>query len=127
MDADLTMKTNNWIVEDPAWANYSKSVCTKEHYWTGYYGTDFFLCTKNSPGARIWFGFPNIAEHFYALQWCTNRWDTIFASYSLTEIQRFIDTISWPWRSKKCHLRVRDEVTKEYIPITDFIGAQTEA
>lgn len=121
MEADLTMATNNWIIEDPAWANYSHYIYTKEHYWTGYCGTDFFLRTKNSPGARIWFTWPNIAEHFYALQWCAGRWDTIFASYSLREIKRFIDTISWPLDSKRRSLRVRDEVTKEYIPITKFI------
>lgn len=122
MDNDLTMETNHWKMEDPAWANYSKSVCTKDHYWTGYCGTDFFLRTKNSPGARIWIVWPNIAEHFYALQWRGERWDTIFASYSLSEIKRFIDTLSWPLKSKMHHLRVRDEVTKEYIPIADFIG-----
>lgn len=127
MSQDLTMETNHWIVEDPAWANYSKFICTKEHYWKGYYGTDFFLRTKKSDGARFWVGFPNIAEHFYALQWDAGRWDTIFASYSLSEIKRFIDTMSWPWISKKHSLRVRDEVTKEYIPITDFIGTETEA
>lgn len=118
--ADLTMETNHWIVEDPAWANYSKSVCTKEHYWTGYCGSDFFLRTGNT--GRFWIVWPNIAEHFYVVQWSSNRWDTIFASYSLSEIKRFIDGISWPWINKKSSLRVRDEVTKEFIPITDFIG-----
>lgn len=122
MDNDLTMETNHWIMEDPAWANYSKSVCTKDHYWTGYCGTDFFIRTQKSKGARFWVRWPNIAEHFYALKWRSNRWDTIFASYSLSEIKRFIDTIDWPMESKRWALCVVDEVTKENIPITKFIG-----
>lgn len=118
---DLTMETNHWIVEDPAWTNYSKCVCTKEHYWTGYCGDDFFLKTSNT--GRFWVRWPNIAEHFYALQWRTRRGlDTIFASYSLSEIKRFIDAIDWPLDSKRYALCVVDEVTKERIPITDFIG-----
>lgn len=121
MDNDLTMETNHWIVEDPAWASYSKCVCTREHYWTGYCGDNFFL--KNGKGSRFWVRWPNIAEHFYTLQWRTRRrWDTIFASYSLSEIKRFIDAINWPLESKRYALCVVDEVTKERIPITKFIG-----
>lgn len=120
MCEDLTMETNHWIVEDPAWANYSKSICTKDHYWTGYCGTNFFL--KNGNCSRFWVKWPNIAEHFYALKWKSDRWDTIFASYSLSEIKRFIDAINWPPESKRYALCVVDEVTKERIPITKFIG-----
>lgn len=123
MEKDLTMETNHWVVEDPAWAGYSKCVCTKEHHWTGYCGDDFFL--KTSKTGRFWVTWPNIAEHFYALQWQARafRYDTVFASYSLSEIQRFIDamTVNWPYSSKKM-LRVIDEVTKENVPITKFIG-----
>ena len=126
MDNDLTTETNHWKVEDPAWANYSKCVCTKDHYWTGYYGNDCFLKTGKTGFFHV--TWPNIAEHFYALKWETRpfRRRTIFASYSLFEIQRFIDTMDWPWRSKRFSLSVTDEVTKEHIPITDFIGTVNE-
>lgn len=126
MRADLTMETNNWVVEDPAWANYSKCVCTPEHYWTGYYGTDFFL--KSGKTGFFHVTWPNIAEHFYSLQWEQEPFHrrAIFASYSLSEIQRFIDTMSWPWKSKRYSLSVTDEVTKKHIPITDFIGIQAK-
>ena len=126
MDADLTMKTNNWIIEDPAWANCCKCTCTKDHYWTGYYGSDFFL--KSGKTGFFHITWPNIAEHFYTLQWNISPFKrrAIFASYSLFEIQRFIDTMDWPWKSKRWCLSVTDEVTKEHIPITDFIGTTSE-
>ena len=126
MSNDLTMETNHWIVEDPAWANYCKCTCTKDHYWTGYYGTDCFL--KSGKTGFFHVAWPNIAEHFYTLQWRQEpfRNRAIFASYSLSEIKRFIDAMSWPWESKRYTLSVTDEVTKEQIPITDFIGTTKE-
>lgn len=121
MNEDLTMKSNNWIVEDPAWADYSKSVCTKEHHWTLYYGDDYFLKISNT--GRFPVCWPNIAQHFYALQWNDRafHWDTIFASYSLSEIKRFIDAINWPLNYKTHMLRIRDEVSKECFSIAGFI------
>ena len=120
MSADLTMETNHWIVEDPAWKSYCKCTCTKEHYWTGYCGDDFFLRTSNT--GRFWIMWPNIAEHFYTLQWKKRkRWDAIFASYSLTEIKRFIDTLDWTLDAKRADLSITGEVTKEHIPINKFL------
>lgn len=121
MSKDLTMETNHWIVEDPAWANYSKSICTKEHHWILYYGNDYFLQTGKT--GRFPVEWPNIAEHFYALQWNDKafHWDTIFASYSLSEVKRFVNAIDWPLNSKTHRLRIRDEVTKERISIADLI------
>lgn len=122
MQKDLTMETNHWIIEDPAWSNYCKCTCTKEHYWTGYYGYDSFLKTGKTGFFHV--TWPNIAEHFYALQWEIRpfKWRTIFASYSLSEIKRFIDAIDWPLDTKRWSLCVVDEVTKERIPIDKFIG-----
>lgn len=99
MERDLTFETNNWIIENPDWINYSKSICTSEHHWLGYYGDNYFLKYKEPhelhPKARWLVLFPNIAEHFYALDWRTRRWDTIFASYKLSEIERFVKQLGF--------------------------------
>lgn len=121
MIEDLAMETNHWIIEDPAWADYSKSICTREHHWTLYYGDNYFL--RIGKESRFPVSWPNIAEHFYALQWMNRafHWDTIFASYSLSEIKRFIDAMSWPLNYKTHMLRIRDEVLDECFSIADFI------
>lgn len=128
IEIDLTFETNNWIVEDPTWSNYSKHICTDNHYWLGYYGDNYFLKyrkpNKSQPEARWHISFPNIAKHFYALDWYfCGRWDTIFASYQMSEIERFVKKLDFltPFEFN-CHtkhkyphrltmLRVNDLVT----------------
>ena len=100
MERDLSFETNNWIVEDPEWSHYSKHICTSEHHWVGYYGDNYFLKYKkpnrSRPEDRWLVSYPNIAEHFYALDWYINgRWDTIFASYKMSEIERFVGMLDF--------------------------------
>lgn len=104
-------------IENPEWKNYSKYMCTEDHYWTGIYGSGYYL---GKGIERVFFEYPNTAEHFYYL-WNTGiKTDVIFASYKISEIIRFIKNLGFSDFNKRTKLYVVDAVTKEHFVGKDF-------
>jgi hypothetical protein len=109
-----------WRVEAPEWKGYSKSVCTREHHWSGIYGSAYYLGVKTDSG-RYMFAYPNIAKHFYML-WCKHfRLDIIFASYDKNEVRKFISELGWTYDYLRTNLYVYDCPTKKYFKGMDFV------
>ena len=107
-----------WEIENPAWRDYSKTICTKDHFWRGIYGSGFYL---GKGIERVMFDYPNIADHFYYLWYNEYRLDIIFASYKIDEIKNEIEDIkrNEPYSLKyliedeNAAQKKKDEITKE--------------
>lgn len=107
-----------WEIENPAWRDYSKTICTKDHFWRGIYGSGFYLGEEIE---RVMFDYPNTADHFYYLWYSGYQLDIIFASYKIDEIKRFIKSLNFTDFNKRTKLYVVDAVTKEH-----FVGREFE-
>ena len=132
MDDRFSIEKNHWEIQNPEWENYSRFICTKDHYWTGVHGiSNFFFFYKNQWSNKSVERFdvsrPNIAEHMLFIHWY-DPWEYIFASYKLSEIKRFLqvdeDVIKkncWPDGRCTCY-NIYDYVTKKwyYFKVDDF-------
>ena len=91
MHAEFTLEKNDWQIQDPAWEKISH-VWTKELHWHSYGISNFWLQDKYWNGRlkeRFSISCPSTAEHMYFIWWNSYK-DYIFASYSLSEIKRFL-------------------------------------
>lgn len=113
---DMSMETNNWRINNPKWGdkNAPKWKCTNDSYWSGIYGSDYFL--QMNKGHRVLFSYYCKEKHYYCL-WVHGTHSVIFASYDLNEVIRFIKKlITTPrWRYD---LYIKDMVTSQYYNFT---------